>query len=148
MYKITISDPLTGKVYNPNGTPFRDGKDEAYFEKPFPSLERAKVYCRAVIRRYPDLCCSVFDDNRVEVWKEMDREWLNQKAEEKRLWLKVNERENRRNRLIFLAFMVSFSFIIAALTAFLNEAGLSLWVTIIASGVIAIIMWYVMGRRF
>ena len=148
MYKVTITDPLTGKVYNPNGMPFRGDKDEAYFEKPFPSLERAKIYCRAVIRRYPDLCCSVFDEKRAEIWKELDKERLNQKAEEKRLWLKANERENRRNRLIFLAFMVGFSFIIATLTAFLIGAGFSVWVATIASGMIALLVWFVMGKHF
>jgi hypothetical protein len=148
MYRITIIDPLTGTVYNPNGTPFRSGRDEAYFERPVASLERAKVYCRAVVRRYPDLCCSVFDDTQLEVWKSIDAKWLEQKAEERRSWVEINKRQERRNRLAFLAFLVGFSFVIAVVTALIIGAGFNQGLALLSSAVLAALVWLMMARRF
>lgn len=63
MYKVYVIDPFTGHIHNPNGTTFLKDRDEPYFEKPISSLNRAKIYSRALVRRYPNLSCEIYDEN-------------------------------------------------------------------------------------
>jgi hypothetical protein len=148
MYKIVITDPATGKVFNPNGTPFRHDKHRAYFEELFPSLERAKTYCRAIVRRYPDMCCSIFDENKIEVEKYVDSEWLKQKAEEKRAWISIHAKEQRRQGLFYLGFLLAYSFVVTGSAVLLTWGGFNIWVALLVSGLIAILAGFIMGIRF
>ena len=148
MYKIVITDPWTGRVYNPNGTPYRESSDERYFERPFASLERARKYCRGIVRRYPNLRCAVTDEAGKECWVEMDSVWLDQRKEARLQWKGIHEKELHRSRLILLGSMIGFSLLIAACTAFSLGAGLSLWITFAISCCLAVLVWLVIIVRY
>jgi hypothetical protein len=140
MYKVLITDPWTGRIYNPNGTPYSEGIDEPV-EKSFASFERAKKYCRGVVRRYPNLCCTVTDEDGNESWKEMDSAWLDQRKEAKLQWHKIHTKALHQNRLIFLGFLLGFSLLVATCSALAVGLGLSLWLTLVISCCLAVLVW-------
>jgi hypothetical protein len=148
MYKVLITDPWTGRIYNPNGTPYRESNDEPFVEKSFASLERAKKYCRGVVRRYPNLCCTVTDEDGNESWKEMDSGWLEQRREVRLQWNNIYKKELHRHRLIFLGFLLGFSLLVATCSAFAVGVGLSLWMVLVISCCLAVLVWLAITLLF
>ena len=140
MYKVTRTGDY-GRLYSSKGLlQFHEEKRSSLIVE-FDSLERARRYCKAFVRRYPQTRCNIFegsnDNTPIEVFQD-DKYWelKNINSEE---WAKVNNKGQKLAQSLALIVLILVSVIFTLVAHALGIHGFSLWHKLIILPVLTIV---------
>ena len=137
-YTVTFIEPSTGHVLYENGTRFRGASPDVRSERKFSSLDRAKTFCRSLVRRYPYMQCIVRDEHRAEVWTFHDEEWFRERSADTKARFTA---QGIKDKSTFLGFLLIYSVVVVGLAIALASLGFATWLVLCATALIASIVW-------
>ena len=147
MFKTMLIDPNTGQVYKSNGTLFSDDLVNKYRFCEFRTLERAQMFGRGVVRRYPYLECVVQDEAGQEIWRHHDAEWLERATRQRQTFQSIFAKQEKRDNLKFFLAIGLSSLFTAALSMFLMKQGIRSELVLLIAVMVSLFVWSVIVYR-